>query len=110
MKKLLLALYFCFCFVSAMAQVSLTASVNKTALALDDEITLTVEIRGASGNMIMPQLPSLPAFNVYSREVEQSTVNGNTTTVFRYVMLPRFVGKTSIGEVSFTYDGKTYKT
>lgn len=110
MKKLLLALFFCFCFVSAMAQVSLTASVNKTALALDDEITLTVEIRGVSGNMIMPQLPSLPAFNVYSREVEQSTVNGHTTTVFRYVMLPRFVGKTSIGEVSFTYDGKTYKT
>ena len=110
MKKLFLFLFFCLCALQAFAQVSLTASVNKTALALDDEITLTVEIRGASGNMIMPQLPSLPAFNVYSREVEQSTINGNTTTVFRYVMLPRFVGKTSIGAVSFSYEGKVYKT
>lgn len=110
MKKLFLFLFFCFCALQAFAQVSLTAAVNKTALALDDEITLTVEIRGASGNMIMPQLPSLPAFNVYSREVEQSTINGNTTTIFRYIMLPRFVGKTSIGEISFSYEGKTYKT
>lgn len=111
MKKWLLAL---FCFLSllstATAQVTLTASVDKTALALDDELTLTIEVQGASGNMIMPQMPSLPAFNVYSREVEQSTVNGHTTTSFRYIMLPRFAGKASIGEISFSYQGKTYKT
>lgn len=94
----------------AHAQVQLTAQVDKTALALDDELTLTVKVSGISGNVIMPQLPSLPAFNVYSREMEQNIINGNTTLLFRYIMVPRFVGKATIGEIKFSHDGKTYTT
>ena len=92
------------------SQVTLTAATDKTDLSLDDELTLTVQVSGVSGNIVMPQLPSLPAFNVYSREVAQSSINGHTTSSFKYVMLPRFVGKTTIGPVSFTYQGKTYRT
>lgn len=92
------------------AQVNISAYTDKTALTLDDELTLTIQVTGASGNVVMPQLPSLPAFNVYSREVEQDTVNNETTLVFRYVMLPRFVGNATIGPVRFNYDGKTYQT
>ena len=110
MKRIFLSLLFISWAAWAGAQVSVTASVDKTALTLDDELTLSVEVNGASGNMIMPQLPSLPAFNVYSREVQRSSINGKTTTVFRYVMLPRFVGNATIGSVQFTYNGKTYKT
>ncbi|MGN1058074.1 MAG: BatD family protein, partial [Candidatus Avelusimicrobium sp.] len=96
--------------VWAAAQVTLTASVDKNTLTLDDEITLSVRVAGASGNVIMPQLPSLPAFNVYSQEMEQSTINGNTTLEFRYVLLPRFAGQATIGAVTFKHNGKTYKT
>ncbi len=96
--------------VCANAQVSLSAHVDKTSLALDDELTLTVNVSGVSGNITMPQLPSLPAFNVYSREVEQSSVNGETSLQFRYVMLPRFVGNATIGAVRFNYQGQTYQT
>lgn len=110
MKKVCLFVLFSFWAVYAAAQVSITARVDKTALALDDELTLSVEVNGAAGNMLMPQLPSLPAFNVYSREVQQNTINGKTTTFFRYVMLPRFVGKATIGAIRFTYNGKTYTT
>ena len=92
------------------AQVNLTAFTDKTDLALDDELTLTVQVSGASGTMVMPQLPSLPAFNVYSREAAQSTVNGKSTLQFRYIMMPRFVGNTTIGPVTFKYGGKTYQT
>ena len=92
------------------AQVSLTAFTDKTDLALDDELTLTVQVSGVSGTMVMPQLPSLPAFNVYSREAAQSTVNGKSTLQFRYIMTPRFVGNTSIGPITFKYGGKTYQT
>lgn len=92
------------------SQVNLTAQVDKTNLALDDELTLTVQVTGVSGNIVMPQLPSLPAFNVYSREVEQSSVNGDTTLLFRYIMLPRFVGNATIGAVRFNYNGQTYET
>ena len=110
MKKALLSvLFLCFTLYVA-AQVSVTARVDKTTLTLDDEITLTVEIKGTSGNILMPELPSLPAFNVYSSEVIQNTVNGKRITIFRYLMLPRFVGKATIGSVRFTYNAKTYQT
>ncbi len=110
MKKMMLSFLFLLAAVCAAAQVSLTAQVNKTTLTLDDELTLSVQVSGATGNMVMPELPSLPAFNVYSREIQQSTINGQTTTLFRYTMLPRFAGKATIGAVSFNYNGKTYKT
>ena len=100
-------------FVSALAahaQITMTASVDKTNLSLDDELTLTVQITGASGNVLMPQLPSLPAFNVYSREVSSMNINGQTSTVFRYVMLPRFPTQATIGAIRFTYNGQVYTT
>ena len=109
-KTVLLFLLFLNLAIGAAAQVMLSATVDKTALTLDDELTLTVRVSGVSGNLIMPQLPSLPAFNVYSREVEQNTINGKTVLMFRYTMLPRFVGQTTIGPVTFTYQGMTYKT
>ena len=92
------------------AQVRLSATTDKTNLTLDDELTLTVQVSGVSGTMVMPQLPSLPAFNVYSREAAQSTINGQSTLQFKYTMMPRFVGNTSIGPVTFKYGGKTYQT
>ena len=95
---------------AAYAQVSFSAQVDKTTLALDDEVTLTVRLSGVSGDIVTPQLPSLPAFNVYSREMEQTSVNGRTTWLFRYTMVPRFVGNTTIGAVTFSHNGQTYKT
>ena len=110
MKKFLLTLTCLLYTLTAVAQVKLSAFTDKTDLALDDELTLTVQVSGISGNMIMPQLPSLPAFNVYSRDAVQSTINGKTTLSFRYTMMPRFVGTATIGAVTFKYVGKTYQT
>lgn len=110
MKKWLLCGLLFFSVLSAYAQVSLTASVDKQNLALDDELTLVVQIEGVRGNIVPPQLPSLPAFNVYSRAREQSTINGETSLVFRYTMLPRFVGTATIGPVKFSYGNQTYQT
>ena len=110
MKRLALFLSCVVLSTSLWAQVKLTATTDKTDLALDDELTLTVQVSGANGNIVMPQLPSLPAFNVYSREVSQSTINGKTTSIFKYTMLPRFVGKATIGAITFNYQGKTYQT
>ncbi len=109
-KKLFLFLLCMGLAVAVRAQVNLSAQVDKTNLALDDELTLTVHVKGVTGTVVMPQLPSLPAFNVYSREMEQSSINGETSLQFRYVMLPRFVGNTTIGAVQFNYKGQTYKT
>lgn len=110
MKKWILLIGCCLISVSTWAQVQLTATTDKTDLALDDELTLTVQVSGVSGNMVMPQLPALPAFNVYSRQAAQSTINGKTTLSFKYLMMPRFVGNATIGPVTFKYGGKTYQT
>ncbi|WP_428074010.1 BatD family protein [Candidatus Avelusimicrobium aviculae] len=109
-RNFLLTLAFAAAALAAHAQVTMTASVDKTNLSLDDELTLTVQITGASGNVVMPQLPSLPAFNVYSREVSSMNINGQTSTVFRYVMLPRFPTQATIGAIRFTYNGQVYTT
>lgn len=110
LKKLLFSLYLILWAGLSWAQIAVSSSVDKTSLTLDDEITLTVTVQGAVSPLTMPQLPSLPAFNVYSREIDQTTINGKSTSVFRYVMLPRFVGKADIGSVTVKYNGKTYKT
>ena len=110
MKRILILLWMLCLPALAWAQVHLTASVDKSDLSLDDELTLTVQVSGASGVMVMPQLPSLPAFNVYSREASQSTINGKSSFQFRYTMMPRFVGNTTIGPITFKYGGKTYQT
>lgn len=110
MKRVLFLLLYVCLPALLWAQVSLTAFADKTDLALDDELTLTVQVSGASGVMVMPQLPSLPAFNIYSREAAQSTINGKSTFQFRYTMRPRVVGNTTIGPVTFKYDGKIYQT
>lgn len=110
MRKLTLLFICLILSLPSWAQIKLSATTDKTDLALDDELTLTVQVSGANGNIVMPQLPSLPAFNVYSREVAQSTINGRTTSQFKYIMVPRFVGKTTIGEITFNYQGQTYRT
>ena len=110
LKKLFLVSLLLAATLYAPAQVVLTASTDKTALTLDDEITLTVQLSGTTGNIVQPQLPSLPAFNVYSRETEQAIINNQATYIFRYTMLPRFVGQATIGPVKFTYKNQTYQT
>ncbi len=89
--------------------VSMTASINKTSITLEDELMLTVQIEGAAGD-IVPQLPSMPAFNVYQQSFVQQTNNFHITNTFQYVLLPRFAGKTTIGPITLNYGNKIYKT
>ena len=89
--------------------ITMTASVNKTTLTMEDELVLTVTVDGTASN-ISPQLPSMPAFNVYARSSSKQINNFHAVTTFEYVMLPRFPGKTTIGPVTLSYGNKIYKT
>ena len=88
--------------------ITMTASVNKTALTLDDELTLTVTVDGAAGDFA-PQLPSLPAFNVYARSASKQIHNFHATSTFEYIMMPRFAGNATIGPITLHYGNKTYE-
>ncbi len=89
--------------------ITMTASVNKTALTLDDELTLTVTVDGAAGDFV-PQLPSMPAFNVYARSASKQIHNMHATSTFEYVMMPRFPGAATIGPITLHYGNKEYRT
>ena len=89
--------------------ISVSASVNKTVLTLEDELILTVTVDGATGDFT-PQLPSLPAFNVFARSTSKTIHNFHATTTFEYIMMPRMQGKVVIGPISIHYGNKIYKT
>ena len=89
--------------------ISVTASVNKTALTLEDELILTVTVDGAMGDF-NPQLPSMPAFNVYARSTSKQIQNFHATSVFEYIMMPRFPGEAVINPITLQYGNRTYRT
>lgn len=89
--------------------IHMTASVNKTVLTTEEELTLTVTVDGAAGDFA-PQLPSLPSFNVYGRAVAKQIQNFHAVSTFEYLLLPRFAGKATIGPITLEYGNKTYQT
>lgn len=103
-------LFFAFSYAAAdLNGVSMTASVNRTSLTTEDELKLTVTIDGVATD-VMPQLPSLPAFNVYASAATKEINNFHAVSTFEYIMLPRFAGKTLIGPVTLHYGNKMYQT
>src|SRR3989339_382677 len=96
------------------AQLTISASIDKKTVQLDDSLTLSVTIAGTSSDVPDPQLPSLPNFNVYSsgRSQNISFVNGkiSSSVTYNFMLTPRFVGKALIGPVSVTYNGQKYET
>lgn len=100
--------------VYAQDGVSFTASVDKTTLSLDDQLTLTLTVEGQMHSVPEPTLPSLEGFQVYSsgRSQQFSLVNGqfSASVAFNYILQPMIVGKHTIGSAVITLDGQIYRT
>lgn len=96
------------------AQVEVRAEVNTTTITLNEEINLTVYVAAPSTNVEVPEMPSLPNFNIYSagQSRQVSMVNGKVTAhlQFNYILTPRFSGKTQIGAFTVKVAGKDYQT
>ncbi|RKY38785.1 MAG: hypothetical protein DRP75_03785 [Candidatus Omnitrophota bacterium] len=94
-------------------QISFSASVDKTKVSMNEEIVLSLSISGTT-NVSQPVLPPLPDFNIYSsgRSQKISIINGNVSTslTFRYILIPKKVGRFTIGKAKITYKGKVYTT
>jgi hypothetical protein len=100
--------------VYAQDGVSFTASVDKTTLTLDDQLTLTLTLKGQMRSVPEPILPSLVGFHVYSsgRSQQFSFVNGqfSASVTFNYILRPTTVGKHTVGSAEITLDGQIYRT
>ena len=94
--------------------VSISASVDKTAISLDDQILLQITVSGSVSSLPNPVIPDMSNFNLYSsgRSQSMSFVNGqmSSSVILRYTLVPKNVGKYTIRPITMTYDNKTYET
>lgn len=95
---------------NANAEVTISASVDKKTVELNDNVVLTITVSVEGGaNISEPQIPRMSNFNVYSsgRSQNISIINGkfSSSVVFTYVLTPRFIGKAQIPSISL-FHGK----
>jgi hypothetical protein len=98
----------------ARAQSPITARVDRTRLAIDEQVTLTVTVTGDFLNIPNPDLSSLQDFVVVSSSTstQVSIVNGQMSSqkIFIYRLQPLNVGALIIGSLSLNVGGKIHQT
>jgi hypothetical protein len=106
---ILLGAHFC-----SAQNIEFNASVDRTEVGIEDQITLTVSVSGDVKSIPEPKLPLLNDFTVYSagRSHNFSWVNGKMSSqvTFNYVLAPRKEGKFTIGPAEIELKGATYQT
>jgi hypothetical protein len=91
------------------------ASVNANKLGIDDNLQLTVSIKGDTlGRAGQPQLPKLDGFRVGGQSTSTNIqwINGqmSSTRSIIYTLLPREEGEFVIGPITVEYQGEEYLT
>ncbi len=98
----------------AHAQLSISADVDKTAVALNDQIVLGVTVTGPEASLPDPEIPAMPNFSIYSSGRNQNItfVNGRVSSsiTFTYVLEPRALGRGVIPPITLTYKGQQAHT
>ncbi|MBI3298326.1 MAG: BatD family protein [Elusimicrobia bacterium] len=98
----------------ASAALSINASVNKTAVGLDDNIVLTVSVSADAASLPEPELPSMPRFNVHSAGRSQSMAFSNgrisNSAEYTFVLVPRLIGNAVIPPISVRSGSETHQT
>ena len=93
--------------------VSVTATVDKNSLTLEDTLQLSIIIKG-SKNTPPPELPPLPDFKVVSSGTSSSTQYINTqrsvSITYNYRLIPMNTGSIDIGPARVNINGNTYST
>jgi len=115
MKKIVFIVVF---FLLAMRSVAfaqgvvLEAFVDKPTVSLDDQLILTIRIKGASV-FTEPRIPNRGNFDVLSRGSGSNVemINGRLTVQkeYSYILGPRQVGTFTIGPFSVDVEGVEYK-
>lgn len=116
MKKKLLLMLLIFLFAAPVfgEELSITASVDRKSVPLNENFVYTVTVSGDVSNMPKPEAGSTPDFNRYGTATSQNIViaNGkkNTTLSYNYTLGPKSMGTFTIPPSSVTYKNKTYST
>ncbi len=94
--------------------ISFDASVDKTQVMLNEQLTLTVSVSGNVKSIPQPELPVLDEFTVYSAGRSQNFTYSNgrlsSSVVFNYILIPRKAGQLTIGPARIKLEKETYQT
>jgi hypothetical protein len=109
-----LLLFLSFVPIARAQDINFEASVDRTEVSTDEQITLTVSVSGNVKSIPEPELPPLNDFSVYSagRSHNFSYTNGqlSSSVTFNYILAPRKAGKFTIGPAKITLGDKTFET
>jgi hypothetical protein len=122
MKKRLFTVYILF-IVSAVclstskgfsADVTVTASVDKRVVSLNEGIRLSITINGAQSAQL-PQLARISGFNVVhgpATSHSMQIVNGkqSVSVIYTYFLAPKSVGSHTLGPLTIRVSGTEYRT
>ena len=101
---------------AAQAQsISIQASVDRTTLSLDDQLTLSVVIQGSNiGSVPDPEFPKIEHFSTIDsfQGSNFSWINGKTSLskTIKYILRPEASGTFTIPPIKVSLEGKTYQT
>ncbi len=99
--------------LSAPAQISVSARIEPEQATLEDELTLTVSIKGSMKGS-EPVLPNMPAFKVIASGTSSSLqiINGDVESrkEYSYVLIPQEEGTFTIDPITLFLDGREYKS
>ena len=113
-KIIFLAFIFCFS-LSVSAKVKVRAYAQPSAVALNDVLTLTVEVEYSTAKeMHIPRLPKISPFELIDSHQGSniSIIGWNVIKKkqYNYGLRSRIEGDFQIGPISVVVDGKVYKT
>ncbi len=114
-KKIITVIVVCFFTAIVYAsKIEMYSSVNKTAVALNETLQLTISIKGDSKSLPYFSVPTLKDFNTYgsSQSKSMSIVNGQITNTVSYIytLSPKKEGEYEIPSFKLDYNGETYET
>ena len=114
-KRIIVVLIFCFITAVLYANnIEMYSSVDKTSVALNETLQLTISIKSDSKSLPHFSAPTLKDFNTYgsSQSKSMSIINGQTTNTVSYIytLSPKREGEYEIPSFKLDYNGQTYET
>ncbi len=106
-------------FGGAVGRYSISATVDKTRVPVNEPITMTVKISGIGNikTVAMPSVPDLPDFRTYqagdSENIERVNYELGGSKIYEQVFIPKRAGTYTIPALSFSYfdpKSRQYKT
>jgi len=96
------------------ADFQISAALDRTDIALNEQVMLSVTVAGAGNQLPQPQMPGLTDFQVANagRSQNFSWVNGqaSASVTFNYVLTPLKTGSFTIPSIAATMNGQTAQT